>query len=181
MLNGDGKKGFIPVSIVSQSSSIFSSSSSALLLSSIQTASTLPAGAHVSPTLSQLYEAMTSTYVSVTCLDVQTSMSLPTILEALIFKIPLHLPSVTLSISSDTKKVLVSSSPLQAINLHFPSFKSSNPLFSSIFEVTPVQNISPFTTQITMTMPSPIITHTSSLVSTVIETSVSTDKTTEFN
>ena len=146
LLNSDGKKGFIHVSTVSQSSYVSSSSSSKLLLSSIQTWSTFPDRAPISHALSQLYEALTSTSVSVTCLDVKNSKSLPTILEALIFKIPLHLPLVTLSISSGTKKVLVSSSPLQAVNLHFPSFKSSNPLFSSIFEVTPVQNISPFTT-----------------------------------
>ena len=55
LLNGDGKKGFIPVSTVSQSSSVSSCSYSALLLSSIHTLSTLPVGPRISPALSQLY------------------------------------------------------------------------------------------------------------------------------
>ena len=55
LLNGDGKKGFIPVSTVSQYSYVSSCSYSTLLLSSIHTLSTLLAGARISPALSQLY------------------------------------------------------------------------------------------------------------------------------
>ena len=52
LLNGDGKQYFIPLPIVLQSTSISSSSSSALILSSSHIFSTLPAGVALSPTLS---------------------------------------------------------------------------------------------------------------------------------
>ena len=52
LLNGDGKKGFIPVSTVSQSSYVSSYSYSTLLLSSIHTLSTFPVGARISHALS---------------------------------------------------------------------------------------------------------------------------------
>ena len=52
LLNGDGKKYFIHVSTSSQSSFVSSCSYSTLLLSSIHTLSTLPAGSRISPALS---------------------------------------------------------------------------------------------------------------------------------
>ena len=69
----------------------------------------------------------------------------------------------------------MSSSPLQAVNLHFPTSEFS------ISEIALVQNISPFTSHITMTIPSPIVTQTSSLVSTVIDTYGSIDPRAEFD
>ena len=135
LLDGDGKKDFIPVSTVSQSSSISSCSYSALLLSYIRTLSVFPTGARISPALSQLYQDLTSTPESVTSHPVQTSILLPVISEAPIFKIPLHLPSVTLSRLSCSEKLLVSFSPLSAVNLHFPSSESSTPLSSSIVQI----------------------------------------------
>ena len=115
LFNSDGKTGFIHVSIVSQSSSVSSSSSSTLLLSSIQTLSTFPAGEPISPALSQLYRDLTSTSIFVTSPIVQTSMSLPAISEAPIFKILLHLPSVTLSISTFHLSNLQPHSSLQSL------------------------------------------------------------------
>ena len=76
LLNDDGKKGFILVSTVSQSSYVSSCLYSTLLLSSIHTLSTLPVGARISPALSQLYQELTSTPESVTSDPVQTSISL---------------------------------------------------------------------------------------------------------
>ena len=67
------------------------------------------------------------------------------------------------------------SSPLAALNIHFPSSKTSTPLFSPTYEVVFVPNIFPSTTHVTMPMPPPIITQTSSLLSTVIGTSASTE------
>ena len=55
LLDGDGKKYSIPVSTVSQSSYVSMCSYSTLLLSSIHTLCTLPAGACISHALSQLY------------------------------------------------------------------------------------------------------------------------------
>ena len=55
LLDGDGKKDSILVSTVSQSSSVSMCSYLVLLLSSIHTLSTLPAGGHISHALSELY------------------------------------------------------------------------------------------------------------------------------
>ena len=61
LLDGDGKKDSISVSTVSQSSSVSMCSYAALLLSSIHTLSTFPAGGRISPALSELYQDMIST------------------------------------------------------------------------------------------------------------------------
>ena len=55
LLDGDGKKDSIPVSTVSQYSSMSMCSYATLLLSSIHTLSTLPVGGRISLALSQLY------------------------------------------------------------------------------------------------------------------------------
>jgi len=105
-LDGDGKKDFIPVSTIPQSSSVSICSYSTLLLSSIHTLSTLPAGGRISPALSELYQDLISTPEYVTSDIVQIPISLPVISEAPIFKILLHLPSVTLSRLSRSEKIL---------------------------------------------------------------------------
>ena len=84
LLDGDGKKYSIHVSTVSQSSYVSMCSYSALLLSSIHTLTTLPTGGRISPALSQLYQDLISTPKYVTSDSMQTSISLPVILEALI-------------------------------------------------------------------------------------------------
>ena len=65
-LNGDGNKYFISLPLVSQSTYVSSCLSSAFLPSSIQTLSTFPDGPALSLALSQLYEDLTSTFVSIT-------------------------------------------------------------------------------------------------------------------
>ena len=99
LFNGNDKKNFVPVPTTSQSTSISSSSSSALLLSSIQSLSTFPTGETVPPSLSQLYHAVTSTSATITPISVQTPMQQSTTEESRFFKIPLHIPSFSLSSS----------------------------------------------------------------------------------
>ena len=65
-LNGEGKKYCISLPTVSQSTYVSRSLSSTFLPSSIYTLSTFPAGAALSLALSQLYEDLTSTFVSIT-------------------------------------------------------------------------------------------------------------------
>ena len=117
LLDGDGKKDSIPVSTVSQYSSMSMCSYATLLLSSIHTLSTLPAGGRISPALFELYQDMISTPEYVTSDIVQIPISLPVVSEGPIFKIPLHLPSITLLRLSRSEKLLGSFSPLSSVNL----------------------------------------------------------------
>ena len=94
--NGHGKKVSILVSSISQSTSMPSSSSSALLISSIKVVSTLPIGATVPPSLSQLYHTATSTSAPMIPPSFQIPMLHFTTEETPIFNIPLHIPSFTL-------------------------------------------------------------------------------------
>ena len=84
-------------------------------------------------------------------------------------KIPLQLPSFTLSSSSILEKILVPSSSLPAANVQIPSPETSIPVLSLTYETTLDQNIYfPLpTSHITMPIPTATITQTSSLVSTI--------------
>ena len=96
LFNGDVKKVSIPVSSILQYTSMPSSSSSALIISSIKSLSTLLVGATIPPSLSQLYLTATSTYAPMIPPSFQTPMLHFTTDETPIFKIPLHIPSFNL-------------------------------------------------------------------------------------
>ena len=98
-------------------------------------------------------------------------------------KIPLHIPSFSLSTSSIPGNVLVLSSSLPADTIHDSSLETSISIIPSSSEAVVVQSSSPplLTAHITMPMPSSTITQTSPLVSTEIDTSSTNEVRDEFH
>ena len=172
----------IPNLRILESFSVSNSATSTLLLSSIQTLSSLFVGEILSPFLSKLYHTLTSTSAPIPTTSVPHPMLSYTITETQSLKVPLPLPSFTFLSSPIPQRILVPSLSLQASNICIPSYETSIPTLFPTSEPTVVQYISSslFTSHVTMPIPTPTITQISSLVSIENVTSSFTESVAKF-
>ena len=135
LFDGKSKKNYIPVLEIQQPSSVSESSTTTLLLSSIQTLSTLPTGVPPPPSLSQLYHTVTTATAPISSCPFQNPMTQPNTEESQLFRIPLHIPSFSLLSTSISNNILVHPSSLPDIGIVVSSSKTSTaPLISSTSE-----------------------------------------------
>ena len=132
--------------------------------------------------MSHLYHDATCLPDSITLVSVQTPIPPSTIYQ--VFKVPLHIPSIS-SIPSPVleKASVLSPSSLLATTMQVSSIETSIPDIPSTLEVTVIQSSTSFslTSHITMPMPSHTMTQTSYLISTGIDAPPIDEIRDEFN
>ena len=124
-------------------------------------------GSVVTPFMTELYHNATCLPKSITLVPrVEPTHSS---VETPVFKIPLHIPSISSVSSPMSEKIAIVSPPsfLKATTMQFPSVESSVQDISLAPEVTLAQNVTSFpsTSHITMPIPFETTTQTSSLIS----------------
>ena len=112
-------------------------------------------------------------------------MHIPSSIFPLVFKIPLHIPSIS-SVSSPMSEKITTVSPsslLKATTMQISSVEASVDDISLAPEVTLAENVTPFpdTSHITMAIPSQTATQTSYLISTGISIPPIDEVRDEFN
>ena len=127
-----------------------------ILLSSIMTLSSFSNGSVVTPFMTELYQNATILPESIT--PAPMDMPIPSSVVPPVFKIPLHIHSISSVSSPISEKIAIVSQStfLKATTVQIPSVEASVHDISSAPEVTLAQNVtsSPATSHITMAIPS---------------------------